>query len=248
MNALRFVLCVSFFALPMACIAADPAPATSQYFKLEDLRRITNVSSPQISPDGKHVVILVSRPNWDDDKSDQEMDIVDVASGALRALTYKRHGIGAPHWSPSGDRLAFLAEDPDTTQSQLFVMSMTGGDPVRLTDGKQGVDSFTWSPDGQRIAYFMQDAPDEDAVKHHRDAVQVTDNHYLTREPVLPWHVWVVPAEGGKAERVTKGTWSVQIDQDAGSISPGATTARASLTRSSRIRISATPISTPSSP
>ena len=217
MKALRLALCASLFAFPLACLAADPAPATDQHFKLEDLRKVTNVSSPQISPDGKHVAILVSRPNWDEDKNDQELDLVDVASGALRALTYKRHGIGSPHWSPTGDRLAFLAQDPDTSESQLFVMSMAGGDPVRLTDGKQGVDSYTWSPDGQRIAYFMQDPVDEDAVKHHRDAMKVTDNHYLARQPVEPWHIWVVSAAGGKSERLTEGSWSVQIDQDAGS-------------------------------
>ena len=217
MNLLRFALGFCLCALPLAVLAADPAPATDQHFKLEDLRSIANVSNPQISPDGKRIVIQVSRPNWDEDKNDQELDLVDVASGTLRALTYKRNGIGSPHWSPSGDRLAFLAEDPDTKESQLFVMSMAGGDPVRLTDGKQGVDSYTWSPDGQRIAYFMQDPVDEDAVKHHQDAVQVTDNNFLDRAPVLPWHIWLVPAAGGKSERLTKGSWSVQIDQDANS-------------------------------
>ena len=34
---------------------------------------------------------------------------------------------------------------------------------------------------------------------------------------MLPWHVWVVPATGGTAQRLTQGSWSVQDDQSDGS-------------------------------
>ena len=93
-------------------------------------------------------------------------------------------------------------------------MAMAGGDPQRLTDGKQGVASFAWSPDGRRLAFTRQDDVDEEAIKHHQDVLQVTDNHYLTRAAVKPWHVWVVPAGGGKAERRTQGAWSVKTDEE----------------------------------
>ncbi|MGE5624090.1 MAG: prolyl oligopeptidase family serine peptidase [Bacillota bacterium] len=212
MKSLRLVLSFCILLIPAAAFAADQP----KLFQLEDLRRLVGVSDPQISPDGKRVVVIVSHPNWDDDKNDKEIDLVDVDTGAVRPLTYKRTGLDSPRWSPNGDRLAFLAEDPDTKQAQIFVMSMEGGDPVRLTDGKQGVASFTWSPEGKRIAYYVQDEEDEDAAKHHQDVMQVTDNNYLVREPVKPWHVWVVDAAGGKAKRLTEGSWSVQTDQDTG--------------------------------
>ncbi|HLW74558.1 MAG TPA: hypothetical protein VKT74_05770, partial [Gammaproteobacteria bacterium] len=213
MKTLRFALSLCFAFLCQSAHSAD-AP---KLFQLEDLRRLVNVSDPQISPDGKHIALVVARPNWDDDKNDQEIDLVDAQDGSVRALTYKRTGLSSPRWSPDGGHLAFLADDPDDTkQAQIFVMSMTGGDPVRLTDGKQGVASLSWSPDGTRIAYYVQDEEDEDAAKHHRDVMQVTDNNYLVRAPVKPWHVWVVPAAGGKAERLTEGAWSVQTDQDSG--------------------------------
>ncbi len=212
MKSLRLVLLACVALLPLAS-RADDARAP---FKLEDLRRLVSLADPQISPDGRQVAVVVGRPNWDEDKTEKEIDLVDVKSGALRPLTWKRSGLSMPRWSPDGQSLAFLAEDPDTKQTQIFVMPMAGGDPVRLTDGKQGVSSYTWSPDGKRIAFYTQDAADEDAIKHHRDALRVTDNHYLTREAVQPWHVWVVPAAGGTAVRLTEGSWSVDDDQDDG--------------------------------
>ena len=213
MKTLRFALLLCIALSPLSGFA-DDKPA---FFQLEDLRRIVSLSDPQISPDGKHVALVVSRPNWDDDKDDREIDLVDVVGGGVRSLTYKRTGLSSPRWSPDGGRLAFLADDPaDTKQTQIFVMSMAGGDPVRLTGGKQGVASFSWSPDGTEIAYYVQDDEDEDAAKHHRDVMQVTDNNYLVRAPVKPWHVWLVPAAGGKAQRLTEGAWSVQTDQDSG--------------------------------
>ena len=213
MKSLRYALCFCALLLPLATFAADEP----KLFQSEDLRHLVGVSEPQISPDGTRIVVLVSRPNWDDDKSDKELDLVDVATGKLRPLTYKRSGLSSPRWSPDGGRLAFLADDPDSKQTQIFVMSMVGGDPVRLTDGKQGVASFTWSPEGKRIAYYVQDDEDEDAAKHHQDVMQVTDNNFLVREKVLPWHVWLADAAGdGKPQRLTEGSWSVQTDQGTG--------------------------------
>ena len=202
-------------AMLSCALAVTAAPATP--FKLEDVRRIVNLSDPQIAPDGRHIAVLVARRNWDENKNDQEIDLVDAGTGRLRPLTWKRTGLSSPRWSPGGDRLAFLAEDPETKKGQLFVAAMDGGDPRRLSDGKQDVASFSWSPDGTRIAFYRQDDIDEDALKHHRDVLQVTDNHYLSRASVPPWHVWVVPAAGGKAQRLTQGGWSVETaDQGSG--------------------------------
>ncbi len=157
--------------------------------------------------------MVVSRPDWKTDKSVQELDLVDVASGALRPLTHDRAGVGHPAWSPDGTRLAFTAPD-SAKHGQIFVMRMDGGDPMRITDSRTGVAEFSWSPDGRSIAFVAQDTvPDPKAIKHHEDAFEVTDNAYTTRAAVRPWHVWIVPADSGTARRLTSGTWSVNTDQ-----------------------------------
>jgi dipeptidyl aminopeptidase/acylaminoacyl peptidase len=197
-------------ALPLSSIAATRAPA----FQLSDLQKIVRLGEPQISPDGKRIAVIVSTPDFKTDKSQQEIDLVDVASGARRTLTWKREGLSSPRWSPDGNRLAFIAKDAQSKQGQLYVMPMDGGDAIRITEAKQGVDSFRWSPDGKQLAFISADeAANAKAIKAHDDAFQVTDNHFLTRAALTPTHLWLVSSAGGAAKRLTEGSFSLQTDQ-----------------------------------
>jgi dipeptidyl aminopeptidase/acylaminoacyl peptidase len=197
-------------ASPLLASAASPAPA----FQLGDLQKIVSLHEPQISPDGKRIAMIVSTPDWKTDKNVQEIDLVDTSSGARRALTWKRTELSSPRWSADGTRLAFIANDEETKQAQLFVMSMEGGDAIRLTEAKRGVDAFSWSPDGKQIAFITEDEPaNEKAIKEHNDAFQVTDNNFLVRAALTPWHLWVVPSAGGAPKQLTQGTFSLQTDQ-----------------------------------
>lgn len=212
---MKFIGFVAFasgclLVLPLALTAAGTAPA----FQLSDLRKIVRLSEPQISPDGKRVAVIVSTPDVKTDKSQQEIDLVDVASGARRPLTWKREELGSPRWSPDGSRLAFIARDAKSKEGQLYVMPMDGGDAIRITETKHGVDSFSWSPDGRQLAFVSADeAPNAKAIKAHDDAFQVTDNHFLTRAALTPSHLWVVSSAGGTARRLTEGSFSLQTDQ-----------------------------------
>ncbi len=199
---------------PPADTAADSAGAHTT-FRLEDLRRLVSVRSPRISPDGKSVAVVVGRQDWKEDESKSELDLVDVASGSLRPLTYRRDGVGSPRWSPDGTRLAFVAKDTATKKSQVWVLRMDGGDPMRITDSNTGVSAYAWSPDGASIAYVAQDSvPDPKAIKHHEDGFVVGDANYQTRAAVQPWHLWIVSSNGGTARRLTGGDeWSLAHDQ-----------------------------------
>ncbi len=206
------------FVVALCCapvLAQTPAAATSVHaFQLDDLQKIVSLSDPQISPDGKWIAVLVSTPDWKTDKPKERMDLVDVASGTQRTLTWNRKGISSPQWSPDGARLAFIAEDAESKQSQVFVMPMNGGDALRVTEAKQGIDEFSWSPDGERIAFITQDPPvNEKAVKAHDDVFRVTEGNFQLRKALAPWHLWVVPAQGGKAKRLTQGDFSLETDQ-----------------------------------
>ena len=181
-------------------------------FQLTDLRRLVQVGSAEISPDGRQIAILVSRPDWKEAKSHSELDLVNVADGSIRPLTFERDGVGSPKWSPTGDRLAFVA--PDTAKKgQIWILNMKGGDPIRRTDSRTGVASYSWSPDGRTIAYVAQDTvPDPKAIKHHEDVFQITLGNYQIRAAVEPSHLWIVPADSGKAKRLTAGRWSLKTE------------------------------------
>ncbi|MGH8400891.1 MAG: TolB family protein, partial [Gammaproteobacteria bacterium] len=204
---------IVFSLLSCSLYAADTQSAVG--FQLDDLQKLASIGNPQLAPDGKQIAVIVSRPDWKDDKSKSEIELVDAANGTMRVLTYDREGLGSPRWSPDGTRLAFLAKDVESKQAQIFVMPMDGGDAMRITDTKQGVDEFTWSPDGKQLAYVSQDPPINDkAVKAHDDVFQVTDGNFQLRAAVAPWHLWVVGSAGGAAKQLTHGDFSLQTDQE----------------------------------
>jgi len=219
MNPIRAYLATA------CCLAAAAAPALAlphSTFQLKDLRKIVHLSSPRIAPGGKRIAAIVSRWDWDKDKAKKQIVLVNAVTGDSRPLTWHRRGLDEPRWSPDGSRLAFIAEAPapdgsdstDKHKAQVFVMRMDGGDPRRVTDAANGVAQFAWSPDGKRIAFVSENSPsDMKALKHNHDAFQVTENNYTTRKAVQPWHLWVVPADGGQAKRLTDGSWSLDTDQ-----------------------------------
>ena len=106
-----------------------------------DFYKTVNVADPEISPDGKSVVLLVSRADVKDDRWDGQLALVDTASGAERPLTFDRRGVASPRWSPDGERIAFLADGSSErgAKLQIWMLPMKGGEAQRVTDAKEGV-------------------------------------------------------------------------------------------------------------
>lgn len=212
----------SFFAVGAAALVGfmgcSTASAAGRAFTLPDLRNLAALSDPQVSPDGREIAVVVSTPDWHTDKAKHEIDLIDVASGALRPLTRYRTDVSSPRWSPDGTRLAFIALDTTSTApekyGQVFVLPMDGGDAQRVTNAKRDVVSFSWSPDGKAIAYVAADVPaNEKAIKAHDDGFKVTDNNFMMRAALTPSHLWLVPSTGGTAKRLTAGEFSLDTDQ-----------------------------------
>ena len=83
--------------------------------------------------------------------------VVDVTTGAMRALTDGAKDDLQPQWSPDGSLLLFWSRRDDVrTNADLFVVAATGGDATRLEtrSGKDGESlDPRWSPDGTRISF-----------------------------------------------------------------------------------------------
>ncbi len=187
-------------------------------FELNDLQELSKFSQPLISPDGKYVAVVVSKPDWKSAKNKQTLYLISLADGSIRKLSSQRESLSEVHWAPLGDRLGFVAKDMKTKHTQVFVMPMNGGDALQITQSKTGIEEFSWSPNGKSIAFVAQDTiPNPKAIKHNEDGFRVSDNNFLVRRIPQAWHLWMVSAQGGQAKRLTKGSWSLETDQ--GSIS-----------------------------
>ena len=185
------------------------ATQAAQAPTVRDLVRQVRLSDPQLSPDGRTIAVVETRADLDSDEFRSEIELVDLASGNVRPLTRERHHAGSPRWSPTGAALGFVAPDADKN-GQLFVLPLSGGDALQLTKGKDGISQFAWSPDGASIAYAIVDPkPELKGEDKYRTAFKVGNDDYTVSEAVRPTHLWLVPAQGGEAKRLTSGTWSL---------------------------------------
>jgi dipeptidyl aminopeptidase/acylaminoacyl peptidase len=195
--------------------------AQQRRMQLDDLGRIVRVSDPQISPDGKSIVVVVSHANYDENRYDSDLVLVDVSSGSHRTLTSDRRSVSHPRFSPTGDRLAFLSTvagaPGQQPRPQILVMPMGGGDAKRVTNAPKGVQQFAWSPDGRKFAYATEDEPErKTGPERFNDSFEVGNDDFLIQSQALPTHAWLVNADGSEARRLTSGSWSLPISHPPG--------------------------------
>jgi len=207
-------------SLAVACaLLVVPVHTDSRRFELDDYTRIARVSDPQISRDGKTIVVVVSRANLDEDRWDGELTAVNVAGGSTHPLTSGRRGVSSPRFSPDGSHLAFLASEGDgkSAHTQIFVMSSGGGDAHAVTTATTGVQQFAWSPDGKTIAYAAADEPEKKTgPERFNDSFEIVNDDFTTTAAVLPTHLWIVSSDGGAAKRLTSGSWSLPTSHPPG--------------------------------
>ena len=190
----RVVVFVNLLLLALA----GPSVYCDERYSLADLSLRVRLSDPQISPDGRTIALGVSRPDTGANRWQGELIAIDVESGKQRILTSRR---GARHarWSPSGDRLAFLARTDHG--SQVHILPLDRGEAQPITEAPAGVRAFTWSPDGANIAYV---AAEKEAPRDgHETSFVIGNNHYLTTESPRPSHIYLVSAGGGEARQLT---------------------------------------------
>src|SRR3712207_3174925 len=96
-------------ALALLLLAAPGAGAQARRIELSDVARIVRVSDPQISPDGRTALVLVSRADLGANEWRAELVLVDVAAGGQTVVARGLRALGHARWSPGGDRIAYLA-------------------------------------------------------------------------------------------------------------------------------------------
>jgi dipeptidyl aminopeptidase/acylaminoacyl peptidase len=179
---------------------------------LADLRKLVSVGQPQISPDAARIVVTIGRRNFDKDRTDTDLVLIDVSSHAQRKLV-RGLRISAYAWSPTGTAIAYIAAPVATADAhaQLYVLPMSGGEPLALTDEKNGVNAFAWRRDGKAIAYAATpENPRAKAIEHGEDAFNVTEEAWTEQEPTPTQQLYTIDvAEHAKPRHIGNGTWNV---------------------------------------
>ena len=136
------------------------------------------------------------------DGSYWQVTIVDVLSGAVKALTEGDFSCGDVCWSPDGLTLAFLSDRrPDwdasgTSETQIWTVPAEGGDIAAVPTPSGEKSGLAWSPDGRSFAYLGNpDSHDQWGTNNDR--------------------VFVLPISGGDTARDLTG----HTDKAAGALS-----------------------------
>jgi dipeptidyl aminopeptidase/acylaminoacyl peptidase len=112
------------------------------------------------------------------------LHVIDVASGAKRALTEGKFDDIGPQWSPDGQRILFASRRESVrTNMDLYVVGADGGPATRLdTRGGAAGEAFegTWSGDGARVAFTTNVRGRNETAVAHLDGDRVTRVEYLT--------------------------------------------------------------------
>ncbi len=105
-----------------------PADGTLAFPTNEQLRHYKAMGDPQLSPDGKSVLLRITDATADGAKS--HIWLVDVGGGSARQLTFSpdgdKRGERTAQWMPDGSAVLFLAHRGEHTE--LYTLPMTGGE------------------------------------------------------------------------------------------------------------------------
>lgn len=143
--------CLSCLVVLFACPAA--VLAVGRPMKVDDLFRFQRVSDPQISPDGKLVVYVLTNVDLAGNKTTASLWLSPTDRSQPRALSNPSAGKKDrhPRWSPEGKHILFESTRGDSTQ--LWVIEISGGEARQLTSISTEATNGIWSPDGKSISF-----------------------------------------------------------------------------------------------
>ncbi len=223
-SAPLFALVSSQGLIAFPPVAEEEAPKPPEPLKIdfaedglrpEHLFELEYASTPALRPGRDELSYLRVRADRRRDRYARELWW--VTDDAHLPMVTGRAGLSDPAWSPSGDRIAFLAKHEG--RPQLHVHWPEPGRTAILTRVAEGVSSFAWSPDGTRLAFtsavpapstpvvVLPKAPEEadwapsalfvDRAVYRRDGQGFIEKSSL--------HVFALSADGGAAVQLTRG-------------------------------------------
>lgn len=127
----KSLLLLSLAALLAACALGAAAADESRFPNNEDMRHFRAMSAPELSPDGRRVLVEIADSTADGGR--HHLWLVNLDSNSNRQLTFspagkkdeKDRGETSGRWMPNGDIL-FLAHRGEN--NQLFRLPMQGGE------------------------------------------------------------------------------------------------------------------------
>lgn len=197
----------------LLCTLAGAADA-GRPIQIEDLARLLDVSEPQLSPDARQIVYVLTRTDPVKDRTHSDLWLVPWAGGTPRALTHTEEDESSPRWMADGRALGFLSSrGVEHERTQLWRLSIDGGDAERISDVPGSVEDYAFAPNGKQVALIVSDPDPADArAEDATPPPRVIDRFYFKQDPDgyldgRRKHLYVLDLATGQSTLLTPGAY-----------------------------------------
>jgi len=218
-NRSKKFLSIAFCSLLFAntSFASETKP---QAFTYQDIFNLEYAASPRISPDDQYVIYERRAFDIMSDSTRVNLWQVAIDGSEHRPILSGKSSYYMPRFSPDGKRLAYISSFEGS--AQLYVRWLDTGQTARVTDLQNTPTDIAWSPDGKWLAFSMftplktkklfKNMPEKPkGAKWAGEAKYIDQTYYRSNGKGFLkrgyQHLYVVPSDGGTAQRVTHGNY-----------------------------------------
>jgi dipeptidyl aminopeptidase/acylaminoacyl peptidase len=214
--------------LAWLAVLAAAAWAQKKPFDAQALWKLSRISDPQLSPDGRTVAFVVETPDVEANTRPRHIWTVPLDGVVARKLTTEGMRNERPRWSPDGKRIAYVSDRGGS--QQIWLMDPDGKNAQQVTNLATEASGVVFSPDGKNLVFTSSVYPEckdeacnkakvEAAAKSKVKARVYTGllyRHWNRWDEGRRDHIFVIPVEGGTARDLTPGDRDAPAYQLAG--------------------------------
>ncbi len=152
-----------------ALLCATALYSQKQPFDVEAMLKISRISEPQLSPDGKMVAFTVQTVDLEQNTKPKQIFTVPIEGGSAPLQITRDGSVNErPRWSPDSKRIFFHSNR--TGSAQIWSMDSDGNRPKQITSLATETSGVLVTADGKKLVFVSSVYPDCDSGKGFDDA------------------------------------------------------------------------------